>query len=489
MSRTKHHFLKLFRRILSGLLTGLVLFSLMGCHRAEPEMERPKVLRVLIEKNEKEDPSGLKYQLADAVQRFTEKHKGYRVELESLPKQGEGRTEMLQKIRAELMAGEGPDVLLLCNAYSDYDRLNPREPLLADVELAMRNGLFYDISKFYDGDTALKKEELQPVVMEAGVLDGERYVLPLRFDIPVMFVEKNRFAKIGLSTDFFEKNILDLIDYFVSTKDNAIAINFFPQDIQPQFTMNVFPQLFDYEEGTVTVTREEMETYLRAYQAYRLRHVQAVKSDPISEAVEVQQYFRYGKYWTKQTDNFMLIQSLEDALEIMAIGKMKEAELAAYPLRSMDGSVVADITFYGAVSAGSKNPELAYDFICYFLTEDFQWDRNATQIGNNWHVATYGWPVRVKGSFGEVAKSAHKASERKWVTQKYDLDFSVLTNEDLPVEDLPIDSARFSIALEQKFWLDLWTLQVYGVEGPPNVDISQLAEEWIEKLQVHIEEG
>ena len=457
----------------------------------EPEVptgEDSKSLRVLFDKNSYGDASGLMHQLLNATLRFEEEYEGYTVIWEELPADENGRAEMLQRIRTELMAGRGPDVLLLRNGHADLERMNPRKPLLDDMELAMRNGLFYDVSAFYDADTELKTEELQPVIMEAGVLDGERYVLPFRFDIPVMYVEKNRFAQTGLSTDIFQMNILELIDYFVSMEDHATAINFYLQYIHPQFTMNVFPRLLDYNRGIVAVTQEEMETFLRAYQAYRVRFMQSTPHGNISYPVEVREYIQDGEYWTEETGNFLLIQSLQNALEIMAIGKEKGAELEAYPLRSMDGSVVADITFYGAVSAGSKHPELAYDFLRNFLTEDFQWDRNASRKGI-WSLATYGWPVRTKGSFGEVATSAQKVVPDSGSTHRYTIDFSVLTNADLPIEELPIDSARFSIALEHKFWLALWTLDDINIKGPTDVDISQLAEEWIEKLRVHIEEG
>ena len=477
------------RRGLCVILSVFLTVSLFGCHSTEPEVEDSKVLRVIMEGNAYADTNGLVWQIVDCMNRFEAEHEGYTVVVEEIPADASGRAEMLQRIRTELMAGKGPDVLLLQNAYSDLDKLNPREPFLDDMQLAMQNGLFYDISEFYDADTELKTEELQPVIMEAGVLDGERYVLPFRFDIPVMFVEKNRFAQTGLSEDIFQKNILELMDYFVSMEDHATAINFYLQWIYPQFTMNVFPQLFDYEEGTVAVTREEIEAFLRAHQAYRVRFMQATSYGETADATSVKKYVRDGKYWTKETDNFLLIHCLQNAVETMAIGKMKEAELAVYPLRSMDGSVVADITFYGAVSAGCRNPELAYDFLRSFLTEDYQWERNTVQNGSDWSLATYGWPVRTKGSFGEVAKSAQEASQVVYIPQKYAIDFGVLTNEDLPIEELPVDSARFSIALEQKFWLALWTLDDINTKGPTDVDISQLAEEWIEKLQVHIEEG
>ncbi len=477
------------RRGLCTILSVFLTVSLFGCDSAEPEAEDSKVLRVVMEGNDNGDTNGLIFQIIECMNRFEAEHEGYTVELETFPRDVSGRAEMLQRIRTELMAGRGPDVLLLRNAYSDYDKLNPRAPLLDDMELAMQNGLFYDISEFYDADTALKTEELQSVIMEAGMLDGARYVLPFRFDIPVMYVEKNRFAQTGLSTDIFQMNILELMDYFVSMEDHATAINFYLQWINPQFTMNVFSWLFDYDRGSVAVTRDEMETFLRAYQAYRVRLIQATPYEETSYTTSVKKYIRDGKYWTTETDNFLLIHCLQNAVETMAIGKMKGAELEVHPVRSMDGSVVADITFYGAVSAGSRNPELAYDFLRSFLTEDYQWERNTVQNGSDWSLATYGWPVRTKGSFTEVAKSAQEASQNVYIPQKYAIDFSILTNEDLPIEELPIDSARFSIALEHEFWLALWTLVDINTKGPTDVDISQLAEEWIEKLQVHIEEG
>ena len=490
MRRMNCCLLQLSRRTLSSLLVVLMSFYITGCSWEESDEKNSKVLRVIVEENMYADANGLEAQLIDAVQRFTEAHEGYRIILERLPKPENGRAEMLQKLRTELMAGEGPDILLLNNGYSDLEWNNPREPLLADVELAMRNGLFYDISEFYDADTALNKKELEPVIMEAGVLGDARYVLPFRFDIPMMYVEKNRFAETGLSEELFQMGILELIDYFVAMEENAIASNFYLQFVYPQFAMNMFPELFDYEKGTVAVTREKIEAFLRAYQDYRLRFVKSVEHEDASDIVKMSWYTQFGEYWTEQTDNFLLIQGLQYMLEVMAIGKMKGAELEAYPLRSADGSVVADITFYGAVTAGSKNPELAYEFIRLFLTEDYQWDRNAVdRIGNYWYLSTYGWPVRTKGSLAEVARSAQEASQYKWAPIKYEIDFSVLTNEDLAVEELPIDSARFSIALEHRFWQDLKSLQSYHVEGPTDVDIPKLAEEWMQRLRIHIEEG
>ena len=68
----------------------------------------------------------------------------------------------------------------------------------------------------------------------------------------------------------------------------------------------------------------------------------------------------------------MFVGGLDFAIHNAVIAKAEGVDLGIYPLRSTDGSVTADITFYGAVTSGCKNPELAYEFLRYFLTEESQ---------------------------------------------------------------------------------------------------------------------
>ena len=482
-------FWRLVKKCFIWILLVSICVPMFGCSTVEQEKTDEGTLRVLIEQSDSDDSDGFYRQITLWIEEFETAH-NVTVTLEELPLDEGSRQPMVQKIRTEIMAGKGPDIIFVPAAGSDIARTSGRSYLIEDVPLAMRKGLFYDISEFYDADTELKTEQLQSAVMEAGVLDGARYVLPLRYDIPVFFVETDRFEKTGLSREIFDKNLLELMDCVVAMGNSWEAYNFRMHWIYPQFVMNAFSQVFDYDKGKLALTQEDLETFFQTYQDYWLRVLHSVAYGDIPMRPILYQYLSTGEYWTKETDSFQLVHSLQNALETVAIGKMNGATLETYPLRSVDGKIVADVTFYGAITAGCQNPELAYEFLRAFLTEDFQWERNLMGVGGKaWKLASYGWPVRTEGSVSALAEAAENRPLISYTARKYPVVFAGLTEEDLIVVNCPVDEAQFPIALERDLWQALWTLVDNKEKVPADVDISQLAEEWIEKLQVHIEEG
>ena len=87
------------------------------------------------------------------VKQFREKHEDVTVVIERLPKDPESREVRFKQLRTEIMAGKGPDVFLLPTntnevVTSEFDVFD-LEPLFPDVNQAMYNGLFLDISELY----------------------------------------------------------------------------------------------------------------------------------------------------------------------------------------------------------------------------------------------------------------------------------------------------------------------------------------------------
>ena len=187
------------------------------------ETEIP-VLKVVVE----EFPDSLKQlntQFSYVVSQFWKsKDMKVKVEVEYLPVVG--RSAALERIRTSLMAGEGPDVLILpTNSSMDIDDeyIQLNELLIPDVNQAMHNGLFSDISELYDADTELNKEALVTTVMDAGVVNEARYTLPLFYNFPVAFVDMDQFVETGLSTEVFDSGILSLTDAIVQSGNQKLA--------------------------------------------------------------------------------------------------------------------------------------------------------------------------------------------------------------------------------------------------------------------------
>ena len=405
-----------------------------------------------------------------------------------------------ERLQTELMAGKGPDVILSPTT-TTMQILNHTMEVgsipISDVNLAMQNGIFYDISAFYDTDEELNKDALEPAVMEAGVLDGKRFVLPLRYNLLVAYVDMDRFEKTGLSTEIFEKDITYFWDALTEYGDPYLASSALIRS-QDRSELNLIGELIDYDNQEVLLTQEVLVDYLQSEQNFLITRGE----NEVSFYALLHEYYVPGMdaafadngWMNVMRPKTMFVGGLDFAIHNAVIAESQGIDLGMYPLRSTDCSVTADITFYGAVTRGSENPELAYEFLRYFLTEESPWEENVRFLmkdGIGSCLMLPGWPVRVKGSAG--ALHTHLKGWT-WNIQRRDgkinnlADAVTYTDEDIPILNIKIDKARFPTGLEGTFC----TLSgsVYNVfTGEQLYDLKSAAADFIEELEWHVGEG
>ena len=163
------------------------------------------------------------------IQQFQQEHPGVSIRMDILPNQEQAREESLQHIREEMENGTGPDLYLLPTGTTltldhpqkyTYRRI---DPLFPDVAAAMELGAFADISTYYDRDTDLDKDGLNQSVMDAGSLDGARYVLPLRYGMPMLYAFDELLADAGISKQTLEGSIESIMCEAVQTRNLNLA--------------------------------------------------------------------------------------------------------------------------------------------------------------------------------------------------------------------------------------------------------------------------
>ena len=169
----------------------------------------------------------------------------------------------LEQLRVEMMAGKGPDIFILPTTVQFH-----RENLILDVEQAMRNGLFADLSEYYDADDDLGKEVLATEVMDAGVVGGRRYVLPLRYNLPVAYVDEAQFEAIGLSVDLFSSGMINLMDAITATGNPDIITRATNGNFD-LYSFNYLSDVVDYDKRQVSISKEELISFLRSYPLFR----------------------------------------------------------------------------------------------------------------------------------------------------------------------------------------------------------------------------
>lgn len=433
-------------------------------------------------------------QMENVIKEFEKEHENVEIFLDILPIKGEERAVRLQQLRTEIMAGGGPDAYLLPTDYDYYrsEGVLP-EPLFLDVEQSMYNGLFTDISTYYDADDTLGKEGLLTTVMDAGTIGEKRFVLPLRYDMPVLYVDTEALKTSGLDIGAIESGILGLFDTALEKGDPQYAADASPYAYYRSM-FDLLPELFDYEEGKVKLTVDQLMEYLTRYQAVD----NLAGSTLPTVAFSTNSYINDSEY-SLSYDRPMQNLHLSSAMSVAAIVQAEKREVTMIPLRATDGDLVAEITYYAAVGAGCEKPDLAYAFLREFLTEESQWEENRprSRDKDSGIYASSGWPVRSRGAVSylwNIVRESYLGSSfstgdrrmrrRRIITVK-------LTDSDVPVLEEEIDRVRFRLSnlevdvLSELMWV------VWGVDsGPPtDEDIVAAAEKVIQELQWHIDEG
>ena len=95
--------------------------------------------------------------------------------------------EQTQQMLAEVMDGEGPDLIFFVD-----DTM--------DIEKMARRGVFADLEPYFEADN-FDWSGYNQTVMDAGVWDGHRLVIPLEYEIPMLYTSQTALDETGFSAE------------------------------------------------------------------------------------------------------------------------------------------------------------------------------------------------------------------------------------------------------------------------------------------------
>ena len=498
------------RSRLSFLFTILLaLLSLCACGKQEYSGEAIEFWLV----TEESQGAGMNQQAEMVMEKFREIYPNVTLRMDILPQDEEARDAYLKKIRSEIMSGGGPDLYLMPTApqpYPEYETgTTPyMEPLFSNVPQQMYNGIFTDISQYYDADDTLGKDELVTGVMDAGVMDGARYVLPLRFDYDVLLVARDVAAEMGIDLAVVEGGIDDLYALAEQLQNEYAAHGL---TIPPRF-INTSGYI-DFQTENILTDAQELADLINAYyHTIDLSNPEAHKDageywgdqfmvfTPGYRGYEcsIDAYIGASskKYRIFSTAGYPFMSiGLHDLIDAAAAIKIQDQKIDMYPVRAADGDLVAEITYYGAVGSGCKYPEIAYEFLRLFYSEELQWEqyppRNAGKdLGR---LAEEGYPVRAIGSAEPFYENIRVQLEMDQLADKKMKNYTsmrlrepllnesfTVTDEDLPILSTPVDEARFPVITADSEFFSRYISQIETAED---------AQRMIDDLQWLLAEG
>jgi len=454
------------------IILAAVILILSGCSSNEISSE-PTSLWVVTEAT---PSNGLNAQVQYYIEQFQIEHPNVRMQLDVLPTDEPKRTEYIKELYKTIESGEGPDIYLL----PDRDILQTDHsfyqvtPLFPDMELAMRSGIFADISRLYNFDFRLGKSGLQKSVMDAGVVDRCRYVLPLRYEINTVYYFPDLISGTT-ELDIETCTVNDLMQYAISLGDPAVASAVDHIPARSHYALlETFSYLIDYDSGEVTLSSQDLEEYLSVYQKLVETIGPSWKVYGGAQLYNVEEIVDYSP---------IKVSTLSSGIAFSAYAKQTGYQIKMAPVRTVDGDVVATVSYFGAVGSGCKNVETAYEFLRIFLSEEAQWDTAYLDDKELPPLSGSGWPVRAKGSTPYLYSIAQKQMER-YDGSRYRSTYKAieLHDQDIPVLEADIDLVRFHFC--NSFYLYRQKLNgVENGESQTKTEQSALADVFIQDLE------
>ena len=262
-----------------------------------------------------------------------------------------------------------------------------------DLGSYISKGAFADIGKLIAEDEELSQVEFLPNVMEAFSVDGKLYTLVPSFSIRTMI------GKTSILGDKDGWNMADMIALSDSLPEGSSI--FGPEMLRDSFMYQVLSFLGNYFVDPVTgVCNFENPEFINI--------LEYAKTLPAQLPEDYWQDYDYMLYENMYRENKAILMecymsSIQD-LKYNIKGRIgEEVTFIGFPTAEGNGSVINPNYNSFALSARSKNLEGAWEFIRYYLTDEYQ---NSDSY--------YEFPVSKKAFLEKAAKALEKPY---WIDQ------------------------------------------------------------------------
>lgn len=273
------------------------------------------------------------------------------------PESSEANSQTLQ---SQLMAGEGPDVIL----FTKYE--------FGDVEKLLHSGNFLDLSTYFAESEKVSREDLVPGIMDFGCVGDACYLIPLGYSVISLTTTRGNMDAMGWEYPGDMHALLAQAADFAEDPRGYTAM--LAPSAGPEYDY-IFDlllrasgiRLVDYETGTALPDEEELRVFLEAYRGLAETQWKQWQSG--------ESYLTYYEYWGNLLNEetfasrlyFMSLQSPDAYMQLSG-----EQEAYYTVLGNMDGGVAGYPNAYVAVNANCADPDAAWEYVEMLLGETMQ---------------------------------------------------------------------------------------------------------------------
>ena len=268
--------------------------------------------------------------------------------------------EYESKIRTEIPAGRGPDLL-----YTD-------DSVLPDVYKTMMTGLFEDLNPYLSADNEIDSDDFIRGVFDAGIVQNNRYLIPITHGPTILTTSKEILGEIGVSQENLSTydGFLDACSQFHSLyPESCIFPDLGPDDTTSTSFSVLYASsgfhLIDYENSTVTLAEEPFRKMIDLCRLY-------AGNNPNQLTFTDGSYILSGAL-LKRECLFSDIATVPLMMQMIQTQLIAEGETAVFltPPDSEDGKAT-EVETYGAIRANSPNKLNAWRMLKVLLSNEIQ---------------------------------------------------------------------------------------------------------------------
>ena len=269
----------------------------------------------------------------------------------------ESYNEMNSALATELMAGGGPDIMSLTQTYP-FEKL-VRNNALADID---------EIVDTYDADVDFS--EFNQNIMDSGVIDGKRCILPLYYRMNALYTTEGKLKELGFDPE--DCTFETILESYENGRIKPYLVNPYSANA---FFLSFIRQYIDFYEGEAYFESDEFRKLAEDFKSAILNgksYTELLSYEPES-----------GEDWLEPEDNSGYIFSANEgnyyggslttyALDYLSALEYDKEPPMLFPDYNRNGEITASIEVGFAINANCKKMDKAAKLIEYLLSDSSQ---------------------------------------------------------------------------------------------------------------------
>lgn len=258
----------------------------------------------------------------------------------------------VDKINTQIMAGEGPDLLLM-QSYGT-----------SDVYKMMQANAFAPLDAFMEKDSDWDADQYIRAVVETGRYEDRQMAMPLNFYMPIALTTQENLKKAEISLESCQ-DVAQFLEEVVKFKETGGMERVFMEPGQlSMYPEYVSHQFLDYGRGTSGIGEQKLR---QACEAYKRFYTEDTELCDLPDTL----WYGFGEM-VAQGEAGMYIPNSSRSFLAAAQVAAASATPVIWPFQNETGETMATVREYAAIRANSENCQNAWNLIKMLLKEPAQ---------------------------------------------------------------------------------------------------------------------